>query len=101
VRLAVDDAGVGIANFGHIVELRPDLVKIDMSLVWRVTVDLGRQALIVAMRHFARTSGCRLIAEGVESEEEAGTLTQLGVEFGQGYRFGRPEPVEHWSVDRS
>jgi EAL domain-containing protein (putative c-di-GMP-specific phosphodiesterase class I) len=98
VRLAVDDAGVGIANFGHIVELRPDLVKIDISLVRRVNADLGRQALVVAMRHFARTSGCRLIAEGVESEEEARTLTELGVEFGQGYLFGRAEPVDHWAL---
>ena len=98
VRLAVDDAGVGIANFGHIVELRPDLVKIDISLVRGVDVDLGRQALVVAMRHFARTSGCRLLAEGVETKEEAQALTQLGVEFGQGYWFGRPEAVERWAA---
>ena len=48
------------------------------------------------MRHFARTAGCRLVAEGVETADEAQALTQLGVEFGQGYWFGRPEPVEHW-----
>lgn len=98
VRLAVDDAGVGVANFGHIIELRPDFVKLDMSLVRRVNVDLGRQALVVAMRHFARTAGCRLIAEGIETDEEARALRQLGVEFGQGYWFGRPQPVEHWAV---
>jgi PAS domain S-box-containing protein len=96
VRIAVDDAGVGIANFGHIVELRPDFVKLDMSLVRRVNVDPGRQALVVAMRHFARTAGCRLVAEGIETGEEARTLRQLGVEFGQGYWFGRPEPVGQW-----
>jgi EAL domain-containing protein (putative c-di-GMP-specific phosphodiesterase class I) len=44
------------------------------------------------MRHFARTAGCRLVAEGIETAEEARTLTELGVEFGQGYWFGRPEP---------
>lgn len=97
VRLAVDDAGVGIANFGHIIELRPDFVKIDISLVRRVNADPGRQALVVAMRHFARTAGCRLVAEGVESDEERRTLRMLGVEFGQGHWFGRPEPVEHWA----
>jgi PAS domain S-box-containing protein len=98
VRLAVDDAGVGVANFGHIIELRPDFVKLDMSLVRRVNVDLGRQALVVAMRHFARTAGCRLIAEGIETDEEARALRQLGVEFGQGYWYGRPQPVEHWAA---
>ena len=101
VRLAVDDAGAGTANFSHIVELRPDLVKLDIGLVRRVNADLGRQALIVGMRHFSRTAGCRLIAEGVESEDEASTLRGFGVEFGQGYLFGRPELVEHWATTES
>jgi PAS domain S-box-containing protein len=96
VRLAVDDAGAGIANFGHIIELRPDLVKLDISLVRGVNANLERQAMVVGMRHFARTAGCRLIAEGVETEDEARTLTGLGVEFGQGYLFGHPERVEVW-----
>jgi PAS domain S-box-containing protein len=100
VRLAVDDAGAGIANFGHIVELRPDLVKLDISLVRRVNANLGRQALVVGMRHFSRTAGCRLIAEGIETEEEAATLRGFGVEFGQGYLFGRPEIVEVWAEGR-
>ncbi|MGD0020183.1 MAG: EAL domain-containing protein [Candidatus Limnocylindrales bacterium] len=93
-RLAVDDAGAGIANFGHIVELRPDFVKLDIGLVRGVNTDLGRQALVIAMRHFSRTSGCRLVAEGVETKAEADTLAQLGVHFGQGYWFGRPQSVD-------
>lgn len=93
VRVAVDDAGAGVANFGHIIDLRPDFVKLDISLVRGVNVNLGRQALIVAMRHFSRTAGCRLIAEGVETADEAATLTSLGVEFGQGFLFGHPEPA--------
>jgi len=98
VRLAVDDAGVGIANFGHIIELRPDFVKLDISLVRRVNAHLGRQAMVVGMRHFSLTVGCRLIAEGVETEEEAATLRALGVEFGQGYLFGHPEPAADWAA---
>ncbi len=91
IRVAVDDAGAGIANFGHIIDLRPDFVKLDISLVRGVNADLGRQAMVVGMRHFSKTAGCRLIAEGVETTEEADTLTSLGVEFGQGYLFGRPD----------
>ena len=90
VRLAVDDAGAGVANFGHIIELNADFVKLDMSLVRRVNAHLGRQALVVGMRRFALHSGCRLIAEGIETEPEAATLSELGVEFGQGYLFGAP-----------
>ena len=93
VRVAVDDAGAGVANFGHIIELQPDFVKLDVSLVRNVNANLGRQAMVVGMRHFSRTVGCRLIAEGVETSEEAKTLTSLGVEFGQGYLFGRPEAI--------
>ncbi len=94
VRVAVDDAGAGVANFGHIIGLRPDFVKLDISLVRRVDSDLGRQAMVVGMRHFSRTVGCRLIAEGVETPEEAAKLTSLGIELGQGYLFGRPEPID-------
>jgi EAL domain-containing protein (putative c-di-GMP-specific phosphodiesterase class I) len=101
IRLAVDDAGAGVANFGHIIELRPDFVKLDISLVRGVNTDLGRQAVVAGMRHFARTAGCRLIAEGVETEEEARTLAGFGVEFGQGYLLGRPEPVEAWAGARA
>ena len=99
IRLAVDDAGAGVANFGHIIELQPDFVKLDISLIRRVNANLGRQALVVAMSHFARTAGCRLVGEGVETEPEAETLLALGVEFGQGYLFGRPSPVEDWLED--
>jgi len=98
VRLAVDDAGAGIANFSHIVELRPNLVKLDIGLVRDVNSDLGRQAMVVGMRHFAIQTGCRLLAEGIETEAEAGTLSQLAVELGQGYLFARPEPVEMWAA---
>jgi EAL domain-containing protein (putative c-di-GMP-specific phosphodiesterase class I) len=97
IRLAVDDAGAGVANFGHIIELRPDFVKLDISLVRGVNADLGRQAMVAGMGHFARTTGCRLIAEGVETEEEARTLTEFGVECGQGYLLGRPESVDVWA----
>ncbi len=101
IRLAVDDAGAGVANFGHIIELRPDFVKLDIGLVRGVNANLGRQAMVVGMRHFSLTAGCRLVAEGVETDAEARTLARLGVEFAQGYLFGRPEPVEAWAEQRT
>lgn len=98
VRLAVDDAGAGTANFAHIVELRPDFVKLDMGLVRGLDRDLGRQALVVGMRHFARASGCRLVAEGIETQAEADTARALDVEYGQGEFFGAPRPVADWAT---
>jgi EAL domain-containing protein (putative c-di-GMP-specific phosphodiesterase class I) len=101
IRLAVDDAGAGVANFGHIIDLRPDFVKLDISLVRRVNANIGRQAMVVGMRHFSRTAGCRLIAEGIETEDEARTLRALGVEFGQGYLYGHPGPAADWTAARA
>jgi PAS domain S-box-containing protein len=96
VRVAVDDAGAGVANFAHIVSLRPDFVKIDVGLVRGVNHDLTRQALIVGLGHFARATNGWLIAEGVETEEERQTLLGLDLEFGQGFLFGRPASVSAW-----
>jgi EAL domain-containing protein (putative c-di-GMP-specific phosphodiesterase class I)/CheY-like chemotaxis protein len=91
--LAVDDAGAGYASLRHILELRPTFAKLDVSLVRGIDVDELRQALVAGFVYFAVRSHCHLIAEGVESENEAEALRRLGVEFGQGYLFGRPEPI--------
>lgn len=96
VRLAVDDAGAGVANFGHLVELRPDMVKIDASLIRGVNADVSRQALIAGLVHFAVVAGVRLLAEGVETAAEQETVQRLGVTLGQGFRLGRPAPVDAW-----
>lgn len=93
VRLAVDDAGAGYASLRHILELRPTFVKLDISLVRGIETDKLRQALVAGLDHFALRSGSHLIAEGVETEDEAATLEGLGIEFAQGYLFGRPEPI--------
>ncbi len=93
VGLAVDDAGAGYASLRHILELGPTFVKLDVSLVRAIEGDGLRQALAAGLDYFALRSGFHLIAEGVETEDEAATLEGLGIEFGQGYLFGRPEPV--------
>ncbi len=92
-RLAVDDAGAGYAGLRHILELRPHFVKLDVSLVRSIDTDAARQAMVAGMAHFARNSGCELIAEGIETEGEREELVRLGVALGQGYLFGKPSPV--------
>ena len=93
----MDDAGAGVANFSHLVELRPDFIKVDISLVRGVNADLTRQALVVGLRHFAQAMHREVIAEGVETEAERRTLLALGVELGQGYLLGRAAPAEAWA----
>jgi EAL domain-containing protein (putative c-di-GMP-specific phosphodiesterase class I) len=90
VRIAVDDAGAGVANFAHIVELGPDFLKIDAGLVRGIDKDRTRQALAAGLRHFADSCGGAAIAEGIETEEEANILRSLGIRLGQGFLLGRP-----------
>jgi EAL domain-containing protein (putative c-di-GMP-specific phosphodiesterase class I) len=90
VRVAVDDAGAGIANFSHLAELRPHLVKVDGGLIRDLDTDLARQAVVVGFVHFAAKAGCDVIAEGIETAAERSMARSLGVTLGQGYLFARP-----------
>ena len=93
IRVAVDDAGAGIANFSHLVELRPQLVKVDAGLIRDLDIDLARQAAVVGLVHFAAKAGCDVIAEGIETVAERDTAFALGVTLGQGFLFARPARV--------
>lgn len=92
--LAVDDAGAGYASFQHILQLKPDLIKLDMGLTRNIDRDPARQALASALIQFVRETGSRIVAEGVETVEELAMLRSLGVVRAQGYLLGRPEPLE-------
>jgi EAL domain-containing protein (putative c-di-GMP-specific phosphodiesterase class I) len=89
---AVDDAGAGYASFTLIAALRPSIIKIDREIVDGVRLDDAKQALVEAFVSFGRRIGARLVAEGIETRRDLATLLELGVEFGQGYLIGRPEP---------
>jgi EAL domain-containing protein (putative c-di-GMP-specific phosphodiesterase class I)/CheY-like chemotaxis protein len=92
-KLAIDDAGAGYASLRHILQLHPDFIKLDSTWVQGVDADPARQALIAGLQMFAAESGMTLIAEGVETPAEATTLLDLGLDYAQGYLFGKPEPV--------
>lgn len=92
IDVSADDAGAGFAGLRHILELDPRFVKLDISMVRDVDKDPSRAAMVAGMVHFARATGTRLVAEGIETEAEAETLRILGVDLGQGYLFGIPQP---------
>jgi len=89
-QVAIDDAGAGYASMTHVVELGPSLVKLDISLVRGIDTDPVRQALVAGMLYFSERADCRLLAEGIETEEEFATLASIGIPLGQGYLLGRP-----------
>lgn len=94
IRLAVDDAGAGFASLQHIVQLAPDLIKLDMSLTRDVDTDQARRSLANALIYFARETSASIIAEGIETRSELETLKMLGIENGQGYLLGKPANVD-------
>ncbi|TFH75244.1 EAL domain-containing protein [Gammaproteobacteria bacterium LSUCC0112] len=91
IRIAVDDAGAGYASFKHILALKPDIIKLDMSLVRNIDTDFHKNALARGLMSFATAIGCRVIAEGVETEEELVALKNIGVNKAQGYLLGSPQ----------
>lgn len=90
LRLAIDDAGSGYASFRHILQLQPDIIKLDRSLIRDIHLDKGRRALAAALTAFATETGSKVVAEGIENEDELAVLRTLGVHAGQGYLLGRP-----------
>ena len=93
VRIAIDDAGAGFASLRHTLLLRPDIVKVDISLTRDIDIDRAKRALTSALTSFADEMGMAIIAEGIETQAELDTLVSLGVPFGQGFFLARPAPL--------
>jgi EAL domain-containing protein (putative c-di-GMP-specific phosphodiesterase class I) len=93
VRIAIDDAGAGYSSFRHILLIKPDVIKLDISITRAIDQDSSRRALATALLSFAAEIGARLVAEGVETPAEKRTLQELGATYGQGYLFARPGPL--------
>ena len=89
-RIAVDDAGTGYSGLSTIATLKPDYIKVDMSLVRDIDRDPVRRALMETMVTLANRIGSEIIAEGIETRNEAGALMEIGVHHGQGYFLSRP-----------
>ncbi len=87
--IAVDDWGKGFSNLDRLLLLRPQIVKIEMSLVHNLDLDYHRAA-IQTVCAWANLVGARICAEGVETEEQLRQLQAIGVHLGQGWHFGAP-----------
>lgn len=91
LRIAIDDVGSGFSGLQSIAEIRPEFLKIDMSLVRGIDRDTGKQHVIESLVGLAENLGCKTIAEGIETQEELDALSFHGVHYGQGYYLARPE----------
>jgi EAL domain-containing protein (putative c-di-GMP-specific phosphodiesterase class I) len=95
--LAIDDAGAGYASLQHVVELNPDIIKIDRSLIHGLAADPARRSVVSSFVLVGREIGALVIAEGVETREDLAAAADLGVDAVQGYLIARPstDPRDH------
>lgn len=93
VRIALDDAGSGFVSLRHLLGVNADIIKIDTAITRGIETDPVNQALACSLKSLAGRAGAVSLAEGVETPEELAMLRSLGIEAGQGYLFGRPEPI--------
>ncbi len=93
MRVAIDDAGAGYSSLRHVLMMRPDIVKLDVSLTRNLDTDPIRQAMASALVEFSRRTGTMVVAEGVETEAELAMLGALGISEVQGFLIARPQPL--------
>ncbi len=93
-RLAIDDAGAGYASMRHILNLKADIIKLDMSLTRNIDTDSSRRALAKGLIAFAHEVNSTITAEGIETERELTTLHAIGADKVQGFLLSRPQPLQ-------
>ncbi len=94
VSIAIDDFGTGYSSLAYIRNLPLDTIKIDRSFIRDVGVDLGDGALVTTIIALAQGRDLRVVAEGVETEEQLRFLIARGCDYAQGYLLARPLPPE-------
>ena len=90
IRFAIDDTGAGYASLNHVLQLTPDIIKLDRTLLNQLETDRARRSLVTALVLLALDIGATVTGEGVESVDQRETLNLLGVDHAQGYLFSAP-----------
>jgi len=98
IRIAMDDFGTGYSSLSYLSRLPVDTLKVDQSLIHRITLDEKSAAITRAIVSLGADLGIDVIAEGVETEEQLQMLTQLGCPRAQGYLLARPMPAKQAQV---
>jgi PAS domain S-box-containing protein len=93
-QVAIDDFGAGYASLRHILKVRPEWIKLDISLTERIDANQVAHALAESLISFADEVGVGVVAEGIETEEELEALLDIGFRYGQGFYFGVPAPLD-------
>ncbi len=90
VMLAVDDLGAGYSNLKYIADLAPQIVKLDRGLIVNMEIGSRQHRLVKALVRLCEDLGSKVVAEGIETEQEARAVMDTGAHYGQGFLFARP-----------
>lgn len=91
VQIAIDDFGAGYSNFERILEFEPDIIKIDGSLIRNIETDAFSKNLVETIALFAKKQNIKTIGEFVENESIFNILNEIGIDYSQGFYFGKPQ----------
>ena len=94
-KVALDDAGTGFASLSLLLEVAPELIKLDRVMTRDIDSDPVRRALARALVTFGNEVGAEVIAEGIETASELAVLIDLGIAYGQGFHLARPGRLEN------
>ncbi len=94
VRIAIDDFGAGYSNFERLLKYQPDILKIDGSLIKNIETDSYSLSIVKTIVSFAKEQEIEMVAEYIENENIYNILKDLGVEYSQGYYFGKPDVIQ-------
>jgi Amt family ammonium transporter len=88
---SLDDFGAGISSFGYLKNLPVDILKIDGAIVKDIVLDEASAAMVIAINEVGHAMKLRTIAEYVENDAIKSRLTEIGIDYAQGFVFGQPE----------
>src|SRR5690606_3485142 len=100
IQVALDDFGTGYSSLSYLKRFDIDYIKIDRSFINNLALDSDDMALCEAIIVMAHRLGLKVVAEGVETDEQRHLLLKAGCDYGQGYFFGRPVPADEFDLGR-
>lgn len=98
--IALDDVGEGYSSLNMIIDIKPDIIKVDRNIIDNIQNDNMKQSIYKALRQISHENDIKLLAEGVETVEELNIVREIGVDYVQGFYYSKPlvEPVRKLKI---